>query len=245
MGIRKKIIVGFILIGMLLLMSGILTSLELAKLNRDTAEKIKNNEETLILSKQLLDAAQQNNSALLSSINEDFDVYDSIIASSSMDFEKTLLTLKHRNQSLGYIQRIEAAYSRYNNVLTSKSQKPTFDWFVNVYSDAYSRLSSCIKDYMMYEQDEFLKYTSVLENNMYRALMIGLIAFSASIILLLTFYFLINLFFLSPVLKMEKALREFLKANIPYSVKIESDDEINVLSSEIEELSSRCKSDID
>lgn len=240
MGIRKKIILGFILIGILLIMSGVLSSIELAKLNSNTASEIKVNEEILKYTKSLLDAVQVKNTAVLSSIKDTTGIYDSIIVSSEAEFDRILILVKSKNRGLGYLQRIEAANDRYNTILQS-SDTISMDWFADIYWKSYSMVITTIKDYMIFQQDEFQKYTEVLEDNVYRALMVGIISLAAGILLLAAFYFMIHTFFLSPVLKMEKALHDFLRANITYSVRIETKDEINSLSDNIEELCSRIR----
>jgi len=240
MGIRKKIILGFLLIGFLLLMSGILSSIELAKLNMNTANELNDYKEILTLSEELLHAAEQKNTSFLQSLEDSLDVYDSIFLVSDQEFDKTILLLTAKEKDVGYLQRIKAANSRYNDLLKNRD-KVSIEWLVNVYSKSYSRVTSSIEDYLVARQNSFQKYTEILEGNVYRALMVGIISLSAGLLLLAAFYFMIHSFFLSPVLKMEKAIRDFLKANIPYSIKIETKDEINSLSDSISELCTRAR----
>ena len=231
---------GFILMGILITMSGILSSIDLANLNKDTAKELHEHEEFLTHSKRLLDVLAEKDRAFLNSIEDTLGVYDSIIMVSDSDFDKIILILKSKERGVGFLQRIEAANSRYNDIL-AKHDEITVEWLANVYSASYARVVSAVKDYLIFQQEDFQDYAEMLEQNVYRALMVGVISLAAGLLLLIALYYMIRSFFLSPVLKMEKALRDFLRANIPYSVKIETKDEISSLSEKIGEVCSKAR----
>ena len=65
MGIKNKIRLGFITIGILLFLSGIISSLELTRFNRATHNLLSKSQGSIEMSKQMLDAVQEQNTALL------------------------------------------------------------------------------------------------------------------------------------------------------------------------------------
>ena len=64
-GLRKRVTVGFLSIVCLLFFSGMVSFLELSHLSRDTGEILKANKRNIELAKEMLDAAHEQNIALI------------------------------------------------------------------------------------------------------------------------------------------------------------------------------------
>ena len=65
MGIREKIRLGFLALGLLLFFSGLISFFELSKLSRSTQSMLGASLKNMELSKTMLDAVQDQNTALL------------------------------------------------------------------------------------------------------------------------------------------------------------------------------------
>ncbi|MFQ7386958.1 MAG: hypothetical protein ACLRM8_04290 [Alistipes sp.] len=64
-GLRKRVMVGFLSIVCLLFFSGMVSFVELSHLSRDTGEILKANMRNIELAKEMLDAAHEQNVALI------------------------------------------------------------------------------------------------------------------------------------------------------------------------------------
>lgn len=63
--------------------------------------------------------------------------------------------------------------------------------------------------------------TAQLESNAYRATMPGIIALAIAIIIIVMFSYLIDLYYVTPVLKITEGLRNYLNSKIPFKVTME------------------------
>ena len=95
-GLRKRVTVGFLSIVCLLFFSGMVSFLELSHLSRDTGEILKANKRNIELAKEMLDAAHEQNIALIRlSVFGDRSC-DSLCRKSMERLENTLLVAQSR-----------------------------------------------------------------------------------------------------------------------------------------------------
>lgn len=231
MGIRRKIITGFISLGSLLFISGVISSGELFRLNRTTSDLLKRSQGNIELSKTMLDAVQEENTALLMSLSDTTAVSDSILAVQRTMFEGALQqTFAHFRQyelNTKELDKIESAANYYNSIIRSMPDTLDVVWFSEVYKTTYHNLTSAIKDFMIDTQRDILSFATQIESNAYRASMVGLIALASGFLLIIMFFFMINGFFIKPVLKLRRALKNYLERSIPFDVPVATDDEIS------------------
>lgn len=231
MGIKHKIRLGFITIGILLFLSGIISSLELARFNRATHNLLEKSQQSIEISKQMLDAVQEQNTALLLSITDTTRnvIYDSLIAKSDRDFDRAFHTAQNALRDPVQLEAIGTAFKYYNNIVSQVSDSTDITWFTDVYKTSYYNLTHSIKEFMVRIQQHTIDYTAQLERNAYRASMVGIIALGAGILLLMVFYFMLNNYFIGPVLQITKALKGYVNSRIPFDVAVSTRDEINTL----------------
>lgn len=236
MGIKKKIIVGFILIGSLLFLSGIISSLELFRFNKMTHEIMQKSQLSVDLSKNMLDAVQEQNTALLLSITDTTNFYDSLLVSSRKDFLSYFAKAGLAMNNYAQLQTIKKAEAYYNSIVEDRGDSVTLEWFSDIYNKPYYNLTYSIKEYMVATQSMIIDYNATLEHNAYRTSMVGIIALGGGFLLILIFYFMINKFFISPVLKVQQGLRRSMSQRLPYNVTIDTKDEIKELSDDVSQL---------
>lgn len=231
MGIKHKIRLGFITIGILLFLSGIISSLELAKFNRTTHNLLERSQGSIEISKQMLDAVQEQNTALLLSITDTSrsSVYDSLIAKGNKDFDRAFRTAQTALRDPVQLEAILSASRYYNSIVFQVTDSTDIVWFTDVYKTSYYNLTHAIKEFMVQIQQRTIDYTAQLERNAYRASMVGIIALGAGILLLLVFYFMLNNYFIGPVLQITKSLKGYVNSRLPFEVAIGTRDEINTL----------------
>lgn len=226
MGIKFKIRLGFLAIGSLLLLSGIISSLELTRLNNTTYDLLVKSQNNIEFSKRMLDAVQEENTALLLSITDTMNVYDSIYTASAKDFSETLEKAEVAMNGSPELTAIALAEKNYRLVVAQLSDTVSIDWFSQVYKTSYFNLTQSIKDFMVVTQHQILEFTSALKEKAYRATMVAIISLGAGLFLLVLFYYMINTFYIAPVVRIKTSLKNYLNSRLPFDVKISSKDEL-------------------
>ncbi|MDR2936961.1 MAG: MCP four helix bundle domain-containing protein, partial [Rikenellaceae bacterium] len=79
-GIRRKILYGFALLAGLLMLTGLISHFELSRLSQTTRMMIDTSVSNMEISKQMLDAAQEQNTALLQLVNHRAEGYDTVLS---------------------------------------------------------------------------------------------------------------------------------------------------------------------
>ncbi len=236
MGIKRKIIIGFISIGTLLFLSGIISSLELIRFNSSTYSIMTDSRKSVENSANMLDAIQNQNTALLMSISDKSGVYDSIFTAESHDFKKSLSRVSSKLSTKEAVAGIVKTYKNYNEVVNNRPPVITLEWFSDIYKTTYYNLTSAIKELLVQTQNSVINQTQELHENAYRASMIGIISLAAGALLMLLFFFLLNNFFISPVLKIHSELKRAITLKVPYKVTLDAQDELKLLSENIANL---------
>lgn len=232
MGIKNKIRLGFITIGILLFLSGIISSLELTRFNRATHNLLSKSQGSIEMSKQMLDAVQEQNTALLLWITDSVHhpLYDSLIAKGNQDFDRAFQTAQASTlNEPEQLATIDRAFKNYMQVVSQVTDSTQLSWFTDVYKTSYYNLTHTIKEFMVLIQQRTINYTAQLERNAYRASMVGIIALGAGILLIMVFYFMLNNYFVGPILQITKSLKGYVNNRIPFEVSVRTRDEINTL----------------
>lgn len=234
-GIRRKILYGFMILGVLLLFSGIISWFELSRLSRTTTELLEESVRDLELSKNMFEAVNQQNKALLvrvSSPGADSRETDSLFRAGRADFDRAFREAEERNIHPRRLQRIAEAKNEYDRVLR-EVPFDSLEWYNRNYKIAYYDLALNVKDFMIESQNTIDQNALKLENNAYRAIMPGIITLGIAIIIIFVFYVMIDFYYIRPVLKVKQGLSNYLDAKIPYNVQVEGRDEIKELSDQI------------
>ena len=239
MGIREKIRLGFLALGLLLFFSGLISFFELSKLSRSTQSMLGASLKNMELSKTMLDAVQDQNTALLQIIvsGRSDRESDSLLHAGREKFEAAISDAKISIRDLQGFDSVYAANISYNETvgayLRDSLRKENVDWFVDIYKTSYSDLTSSIKNFMVSSQNMMDAKARRLEDNAYRATMPGFIA--------LIFYYFVNLYYITPVLKIDSALKAYLDSKMPFKVTVEGKDEVYRLKERIESLIDQSK----
>ena len=162
-GLRKRVTVGFLSIVCLLFFSGMVSFVELSHLSRDTGEILKANMRNIELAKEMLDAAHEQNVALIRlSVFGDRSC-DSLCRRSLERLENTLLVAQDEALEKSFLDSLAFATTELrlltDNYLAFGTAAPEVPgpvlpdsvgvkWYNDEYVALYGRLTSAIKNYM-------------------------------------------------------------------------------------------------
>jgi len=198
------------------------------------------------LSKTMLDAVQDQNTALLQMIVSGSRNSDSMLIVGRQKFDSSMREANVLIRDLQGFDSIYAANVAYNRIvdayLSDSLHKNSVGWYVNIYETSYADLTTSIKNFMVSSQRIMDVKAQRLEDNAYRATMPGFIALLIGILIVVVFFYFINLYYISPVLKITDALKNYLNSKIPFKVNVEGRDEMFRLKESIEKLIDQQKS---
>ena len=158
MGIRQKIRLGFFALGLLLFFSGLMSYFELNKLSNSTRNMLDASLKNMELSKEMLDAVQDQNTALLQIMVTGSAEYDSLLFAGRAKFDAAIREAKISIRDLRGLDSIYAANVQYTGVINNffdnraKTGRSDMNWFVGVYKTSYYDLTASIKNFMVSSQ---------------------------------------------------------------------------------------------
>ena len=222
-GLRKRVTVGFLSIVCLLFFSGMVSFLELSHLSRDTGEILKANKRNIELAKEMLDAAHEQNIALIRlSVFGDRSC-DSLCRKSMERLENTLLVAQSEALEKSFLDSLAFATTELRLVTdnylafggAARADSPAAlrpdslggRWYSEEYQALYGRLTA--------------------------AVLISLVVMIA--IVLMLFYFM-SIYCVTPIERMNKGLGDWLSFRVPFAVKGDLKDEVLELKEKIESL---------
>lgn len=260
-GLRKKVTTGFLSIVGLLFFSGMVSFLELNHLGHDTGDILKANARNIELAKEMLDAAHEQNVALIHLSVFGNRSYDSLCRAGMERLEQALLTAQNEAFDKSFLDSLAFATTELRLLTdsylaaaalaaetpqaadgaTSLAQPaPTHPaegrWYNDEYEAIYKRLTAAIKSYMTSTQSSLAPRAEQLKKNAYRAVTPVLISLVVMIAIVLMLQYFMTIYCVDPILKMNKGLGDWLTFRIPFTVKADCRDEMLELKEKIETL---------
>lgn len=227
-GLRKRVTVGFLSIVCLLFFSGMVSFLELSHLSRDTGEILKANKRNIELAKEMLDAAHEQNIALIRlSVFGDRSC-DSLCRKSMERLENTLLVTDNY-LAFGGAARADSPAAMRPDSLGGR-------WYSEEYQALYGRLTAAIKSYMTSTQSSLVPRAEQMKKNAYRAVTPVLISLAVMIAIVLMLFYFMSIYCVTPIERMNKGLGDWLSFRVPFAVKGDLKDEVLELKEKIESL---------
>lgn len=261
-GLRKRVTVGFLSIVCLLFFSGMISLLELGHLSRDTGEILKANARNIELAKEMLDAAHEQNMALIRMSVFGDRSRDSLCRASMDRLENTLLVAQNEALDKSFLDSLAFATTELRIVtdnylafgdLRSRSDSLAADslvgrpdslgirWYNEEYDALYGRLTAAIKNYMTSTQSSLAPRAEQMKKNAYRAVTPVLISVTVMIAIVLMLLYFLSIYCVSPIERMNKSLGDWLSFRTPFNVKGDLKDEVLELKERIETLINQSK----
>ena len=234
---RRRVTIGFLSIVCLLFFSGMVSFVELSHLSRDTGEILKANKRNIELAKEMLDAAYEQNVALIRLSVFGDNSYDSLCRSSMERLENTLLVAQSEALDKSFLDSLAFAttelrlltdnYLAFGAHAAANPAAPDSvgrSWYDSEYEVLYGRLTAAIKNYMTSTQSSLAPRAEQ---------MISLVVMIAIVLML---YYFMSVYCVNPIIRMNKGLGDYLSFRVPFAVKADCKDEVLELKEKIETL---------
>ena len=258
-GIGKRVTVAFLSIVALLSVSGIISLFELSNLSYDTDAILSASSRDMAVAKDLLRSAHDHSRAMIDVIVFDNEEAKSRCNKALAELDSDIALVRDKASVLvqgsldtlsiysGELRRLTDNYSSTERVvidsLTVELHKiDGRQWYKENYEPAHARLVEQIERYTTLSHGELAPRAAQLSKNAYRSVAPVLISLLVMIAIVLMFYFFVYIYGVKPILRINKALADYLSFKLPYKPKAEMIDEIKELNNSVENLINISKS---
>lgn len=260
-GISKRVAIGFMSIVALLFISGMISLFELSNLSNDTEKILSTGKRNMELAKDMLNAAHDHSRAIINIAIFNDHSYDSLCRHSLSELEARIASARSESFNaecldsltitVGELRTLSDEYLVHNaseQIEQHSAKEPVDDfdltegsvtgkiWYETKYQVLYTRLLEQIKRFMTLTHSSLAPRAAQLNKNAYRSVTPIFISLIVMIAIVLMFFYFVNVYCVRPIVRINKALGDYLTFKLPFRVKAELLDELKELDDNIENL---------
>ncbi|MBP5298473.1 MAG: MCP four helix bundle domain-containing protein [Lachnospiraceae bacterium] len=246
--LKKKISIGFVILGFILLLSSLIAVFEFITMRRTVGRVVTEDILSINTTRRLLDMADQYNFELLSTMGDSTytDVNTMPTIGEDDKFMDVLYSIRNNFKTASereMADSIRYAYVVYAHVLDEAKDvwnEPRYqmkkDWYFQRLYPVYTKLRRYIKELNLSSQKALKTNSDELSEGFYRSLMPCVVAVGIGILLLFLFNYYLNFYFFNPMVKINRALHNYKLTHKTYDVNVDSGDEVEDLNESIKDL---------
>lgn len=239
--IRYKIITGFAILGIMLVISGLISIYELTKLGNQVNRLLMDNYRSIDFSKQMNFSLSLQERAVMLSIQGEKEKANSLFGNAVSTFNDNLLKASNNLTipgEAGTVDSIALAFSKFKAKAEGfiNEPSPSLQKYLTDVNPALEEVRRNVEDLLTLNQQNLNQTVSVLEKSPYRTILPGLIIVITSVIFTIIFNYMISYYLLSPIKRITKGIQNFTKYRRQYDVTIETRDEMFELNESVKDL---------
>lgn len=250
MRLKYKIISGFVILAIMLIIAGIISIFELAHVGKSVQNLLDENYKSIDASSKMIEALEREDIGIILLVLGDWNKGRTTIREADSAF-LYYLNIAQNNVTIEgeekYIAKIRTSYTEYKNIwikpIVGTSKEGDIKWYYENHHLAFSNVKQAVKELMILNQKKMYETGSELKNRTNKAIMPGVVAVIAGIIFSLIFSYFIHYYVIKPISKMIKGVNDYNDYKKPFIVEIETEDEINELAQAIKKLFLKRSSD--
>ncbi len=245
MGIKRKVLLGCIVLALILLISSSISMFEFTRMNDHVTELISDNTKSIEISRELLAKAEEYNLRLMHLVvgevaEESIEVInDDEFISFFSGIRESFVT----EQDKANADSVMYAFTAYMHVVREasdiwfiSSDDIRKEWYFNRLQPVYAKLNAYIAKLTNDSQDALILNSQSLQDNFYRSLMPGLISALLGFLMVLLFNYYLNYYLINPLLRISHGIKGYLSFNKNYDVKVEGKDELAELNDRVKDI---------
>jgi HAMP domain-containing protein len=243
MGVRAKILSGFLILAVMLFLAGAWSIYELSKIGTSVQMLLDDNYKSIDAAKLMTEALEREDSAILLLLSGNWKEGREIIKSADLSFQKAFQTAENNVTISGekaYVDEIEKSYRIFKGLwdkpIVETKREGNLNWYFQEVNPSFLDVKLTVEKLMALNDQVMYQTASNLKSRAHRAVMPGVVAILSALIFTLVFNYFVNYYLVSPIIKITKEIQKCLKTSEPFQVKIETKDELNRLASALQEL---------
>ena len=245
LNLRNKLNLSLSFIGVVLLVSSIISVMEYRSMSSYVSDMIADNIHSVNVAQKLADQANEYNLEILALVGDESSValpnFDRVAFTSRCDSLRASLS---SNGIMPLADSVEYSYSAY--MLTSLELQDviasdfidTRSWYFERLQPRYRRLRSDIAKLTDAIYVDLEDNSRTFESTFYRSIIPGIVAVGVGLLLLLMLLFFVSVYYVRPIYRMLDAIRLYRTQGAPYNYDFPGDDQLHGLNEEISELAS-------
>lgn len=249
MGLRMKILSGFLILTTMLAVAGAWSIYELTTVGTSVYRLLDDNYKSINAAKRMIEALEREDSGLLLLLSGNRERGRSILETADKLFEQEFRIVQSNVTIPGeqaHVVSIEATYKSYKDIWTKPIVGTPFEgsltWYFKTVHGAFLAAKMSVEKLMALNDQTMYQAASNLKNRAHRATMPGIVAILAAIIFTLIFNYFLNYYMVSPIVKITESVEKVIEGRGPLDIRIETKDELSRLVSSIQQLVSRLRS---
>lgn len=249
MGLRIKILSGFIILALMLAIAGTWTVIELKSTGFSVQAILDENYQSIFAGEDMIEALEREDSGILLLIfgkwekgREQLLKSDSLF-NEKLNFAYSNVTIPGEKTSLDTIkQRYTTFKNLWQRPIVDTQKEGNLEWYFKDIHIAFQNAKEAVNNFNNLNNTTMYNTASLIKQRSDRAIMPGLIAIIAALSFTLIFNYFVNFFMVSPIINITDRIERFILNRTPYIAEVPSNDEIAKLSESIEHLCDYTKS---
>jgi len=243
MRLKYKILSGFIILAVMLIVAGIISIFELTHIGKSVQDLLDDNYKSIDASNTMLEALEREDSGILLLILGKWEEgRKTIQQADSMfnvgyDIAKNNLTIPNEEN---YIKDIDTKYnafkSKWIKPIVGTKKEGDLEWYYENHHKAFTEVKAAVKNLMELNHHTMYNTGSELKGRAQRAVMPGIVAIIAAIVFSLIFSYFIHYYVIKPLMKIAKGIDDYNDYHKPFKVEVETNDEIKDISEALKRL---------
>jgi methyl-accepting chemotaxis protein len=227
----------------MLLIAGLWSIYELNFIGSSVQDILDDNYQSIHAAKVMNEALERQDSAmLLLLLGERKEGRTIMISADSLfqakfKFASNNITIPGEQRCL---ESIDSTYKIYQNLwerpIVDSDKESNLDWYFREVHQTFLAVKSSINELLNLNDQIMYKTASELKNRSRRAIMPGIVAIISALVFTFLFSYLINYYFVSPIITITARVRRFIEKRTPFDAAIETRDEIYKLAEAVEQL---------
>lgn len=243
MKIRLKILSGFLVIVAMLTIAGGFGIYEFRKLSQSVESLLADNYASIEACNNMLEGLEREDSGVLLFMMGQQEMGKALILGGDSIFVASLQAARNNiteSNEEAFIQEIVEKYAAYKKLwefqITITEETFSKDWYFQDVHHSFNDVKNSVKGLMMINHTSMYNEAFMLREKAQRAVMPGFVAVVAALVFAFLFNFFINHFFVSPIVRLIRAINQYHPAGKELDAKIETKDEIKSLEEAVRKL---------
>ncbi len=240
MGLRGKILSGFIILSLMLLIAGLWSINELKSIGSSVQRILDENYQSIYAAKLMKEALEREDSAVLLLMLGKWEEGRHILQAADSLFMVNY-SFAQKNATIAgeaeHLQAIEHKYRLYKKLwerpIVDTDKEGNLQWYFQKLRHSFNDVKAAVNDLIDLNDKMMYKTASELKNRSNRAIMPGIIAILAALIFTFIFNYLVNYYMVGPIIRITERVKKFIDKRTPFDVQVETNDEIAHLSEAI------------
>jgi HAMP domain-containing protein len=249
MGLRTKILSGFLILTMMLAVAGIWSIYELTTVGASVQRLLDDNYKSINAGKMMIEALEREDSAVLLLLSGKWEEGRSILESGDELFQKGF-NIAQSNVTIpgegAYIDEIEEKYKAYKDLwikpVADTPKEGNLEWYFQEVHQAFQGVKLSVGNLVTLNDHTMYQTALELKSRAHRAVMPGIVAILAALVFTALFNFFTNHYVISPIITLTRGIQQFMETGQLPAMQVETHDELLDLVSSVQRLVTQVRS---